>query len=304
MSQRRPAIGKQTVEKEKVTTIVEKESIPAQHEEGINLEERRDTGVDECTEIEPLSIVGDGRQSDSRQTRRIQVWKESTFAVGLTEPTWYDEKYRSSKLPSDESGCLCCSAYVCSFVGAGRVGNMAVLKSSMETVETILEYDEETGEPIIEKTQTPHLDIIVGPYWPMLFFVTYPLILGVSGFTFFVGIYKSSLHVLVVLFWAACTTGLIIALACTGFRDPGILRRTRHPPPSGSWRWTDAADTYRPRNAWYDTDTAVVVEGFDHTCPWTGTAIGKNNMLSFQIFVCLVFVCMLLDIFIMTGTIR
>jgi len=24
---------------------------------------------------------------------------------------------------------------------------------------------------------------------------------------------------------------------------------------------------------------------FDHVCPWTGTAIGRNNMLPFRIFV-------------------
>ena len=79
--------------------------------------------------------------------------------------------------------------------------------------------------------------------------------------------------------------------------------------------------------------SAVVVEGFDHTyvlslldgcetelcplgplphplspfcflpvsCPWTGTAIGRKNMMAFQFFVCLVFACMILDIFLLTG---
>lgn len=51
----------------------------------------------------------------------------------------------------------------------------------------------------------------------------------------------------------------------------------------------------------YDPDTAVIVEGFDHTCPWTGTAIGKKNMLAFQCFVTLVFVCLIFDIILLTG---
>jgi hypothetical protein len=49
-------------------------------------------------------------------------------------------------------------------------------------------------------------------------------------------------------------------------------------------------------------DTGVIVEEFDHTCPWTGTAIGRKNMFPFQMFVCLVFLCMVLDIFILTGS--
>lgn len=31
------------------------------------------------------------------------------------------------------------------------------------------------------------------------------------------------------------------------------------------------------------------------------TAIGKRNMLPFQFFVCLVFVCLVVDIFLITG---
>lgn len=37
------------------------------------------------------------------------------------------------------------------------------------------------------------------------------------------------------------------------------------------------------------------------SCPWTGTAIGSKNMSSFQCFVALVFVCLILDIVLLTG---
>jgi len=47
-------------------------------------------------------------------------------------------------------------------------------------------------------------------------------------------------------------------------------------------------------------DCKVIIEDFDHTCPWTGTAIGKKNMGSFQCFVGLVFACLILDIFLLT----
>jgi len=29
----------------------------------------------------------------------------------------------------------------------------------------------------------------------------------------------------------------------------------------------------------------VVIEDYDHLCPWTGTGIGKKNMLAFKLFV-------------------
>lgn len=37
------------------------------------------------------------------------------------------------------------------------------------------------------------------------------------------------------------------------------------------------------------------------SCPWTGTAIGARNMPAFQAFVALVFVCLILDIVLLTG---
>ena len=37
-----------------------------------------------------------------------------------------------------------------------------------------------------------------------------------------------------------------------------------------------------------------------YRCPWTGTAIGKKNMRSFQMFVALVFICLIMDIILLT----
>jgi palmitoyltransferase ZDHHC9/14/18 len=127
-----------------------------------------------------------------------------------------------------------------------------------------------------------------------LIFVTYPLIFGVSGWAFTVAILPGKKHPMLVLGWLVITLALIVALSLTGCRDPGIMYRHPRPPPQNEnqWRWNDQAQTFRPRLAYYDSDTAVMVEEFDHTCPWTGTAIGKGNMFPFQCFVCLVFVCL------------
>jgi len=233
------------------------------------------------------------------QQQRIKQWKEGPFATGFTEQTWEADynKFRhnlggecSKCMDNDDTmPCGCCSAIVCSALGAGRVGNIAVLKET-----------EERGEDGERKRK---LLIVAGPYWPMLMFVTYPLIFGVSGVTLFTAIPKA--HPAVALVWTILTVGLIVALGFTAFRDPGILPRYDSPPPDSEggqlWRWNDRAHTFRPKGAWYDPDTAVVVEEFDHTCPWTGTAIGRKNMLSFQSFVCLVFVCLFMNIILLTG---
>lgn len=232
-------------------------------------------------ETTPLDDINNGvnimnRDDGSREymkakrQRRIKLWKESPFAIGLTEPTWVDERYRErydsryNDIMPDESGCLCMSANICPLFGATRVGNMAVLKSSQEWVEET-EIDEETKEPTIRRYTRPKLDIVVGPYWPMLCCVTYPLILGVSGWTFISGIVRPGTSIVLQFVWTVCTGTLIVALALTAFRDPGILYRQRKQKDS-TWRWSDQADTYRPRHAWFDMDTGVVIEGFDHTC--------------------------------------
>eukprot|EP00574_Skeletonema_japonicum_P010658 CAMPEP_0201714878 /NCGR_PEP_ID=MMETSP0593-20130828/1161_1 /ASSEMBLY_ACC=CAM_ASM_000672 /TAXON_ID=267983 /ORGANISM="Skeletonema japonicum, Strain CCMP2506" /LENGTH=372 /DNA_ID=CAMNT_0048204191 /DNA_START=215 /DNA_END=1333 /DNA_ORIENTATION=- len=247
-------------------------------------------------------------------------------------------------------GCIYLSAVVCSRLGADRIGNMAVLKSRYVMVEV---KDESQGEEDEEafvnddeealrnrnKSDTDgkknteqvtkrmvrkrEIQFIVGPFWPMLLGITYPLIFGVSGLTLFVGLPYRAWYIK--LGWAVLTILLIRALFNTGFRDPGILIRQKDPPENddeeeedmprrrvgfrwgtegGPWRWSEQAQSYRPRNSSYDTDTAVIVEEFDHTCPWTGTAIGKKNMGSFQMFVGLVFICLIMDIFLLTAPAR
>lgn len=235
----------------------------------------------ESREVKSLSLEGtsgplsvDEQYQIEKHNLRVKQWRESPFATGLTEPTWYDESrkpcklsrgYGDSELERDHTGCLCFSAWVCSRLGADRLGNMTVLKSSEELVEEIT-VDEESGE-IISRTYTrPVIQVIVGPFWPMLIFITYPLIFGASWYTFKL-ISKGGLPIALVFVWALCTVSLIISLALTAFSDPGILYKHPKAPPQeeNTWRWTDQAMSYRPRRAHYDPDCAVVVEEFDHT---------------------------------------
>ena len=254
---------------------------------------------------ESKSMDMDSRYDSEDKAMRIKQWREGPFASRMAA-SWNEANARFMKRPGEECfnmsddvdgmPCFCCSALVCSRIGAGRVGNMAVLKQTTEWVEE--EEIDENGDSRIRRFTRPKLQIIVGPYWPMLFCVTYPLILGVSGLTLYTRI--PYLPPLVGFVWFVLTVSLIVALAMTAFRDPGILPRHENPP-NNDWRWSDRTYSYKPRKAYYDPDTGVVVEGFDHTCPWTGTAIGKKNYGAFCCFVALVFVCLILNIILLTG---
>lgn len=282
------------------------------------------------TKREPFSI--EQRYELERQTSKVRHWRENPYAAGLVEATWRDELSRNNQYDQDEAngsnrqccsdagsetmdptcGCLIASAYVCSKLGAGRVGNMAILKESM-----VLEQDEKGGQ--VPKRE---IELIVGPYWPMMLCVTYPLIFGLSFYTLVSAIPDTSIAVTCV--WMTCTVGLILSLFGVACRDPGILPRFVRPPTeeeilklgygtkksirgknnSQDWRWNDQAQSYRPRGATYDPDCAVIIEDFDHTCPWTGTAIGKKNMPAFQSFIALIFICLIMDVLLLSGALR
>lgn len=72
-------------------------------------------------------------------------------------------------------------------------------------------------------------------------------------------------------------------------------------PSQRDWRWSDQAATYRPPRSVYDRDCGLVIEEFDHTCPWTGTGIGKQNMPYFTVFVTSICVCLVFNIMLMVG---
>uniref|UniRef100_A0A7S2WV94 Palmitoyltransferase n=2 Tax=Rhizochromulina marina TaxID=1034831 RepID=A0A7S2WV94_9STRA len=141
---------------------------------------------------------------------------------------------------------------------------------------------------------------LLGPFWPCLCLVTYPLILAVSlvSAMFFI----PSAPPLVGVAWVCCTVVLLASLSLTACMDPGIVRRTEeHPEGLPDWRWSDQAQTFRPPRSVYDHDCGVVIEEFDHTCPWTGTGIGRFNMPCFSTFVGCVCICLVFNLLLFMG---
>jgi len=267
-----------------------------------------------------------------RATNKVNHWKNNQYAVGFSEPTWNDELGRMVGRPENDEedvngpnrsccedaaseqidptcGCLILSALVCSKIGAGRIGNMAVLKERNVMVETLCDLNEGQNDSEVTNRRVVNqrkIDIIVGPYWPCLVFVTFPVILGLTLTTAVKAIFIPGQYKLLIAAWSALSIGLCCSLFGVGCRDPGILPKYREIPSKmvtkkSRWRWNDQAQTYKPHDAVFDPDCAVVIEEFDHTCPWTGTAIGKKNMTAFQVFVTLVFICVPLDILLLAG---
>jgi len=283
---------------------------------------------------ESLNI--DQLYDSERTTHKTNHWRYGPWAAGFVETSWHDERNRNAaglkNCCCDESstdnmdptgGCQLFSSFICSKIGAKRIGNMAVLKEGEEIVSNADAFPEEGKEgeddDSIGSNNGGHprqarrkIDIIVGPYWPCLIFITYPLILTLTTITAIKAVFVPNQYIPLMLVWSGLSGGLCSALFRVGCKDPGILPRYRNIPnakdmESGggwagdNWRWNDQAQTYKPKSALYDSDCAVVVEDFDHTCPWTGTAIGKKNMLAFQIFVTLIFICLPLDILLLSG---
>lgn len=257
----------------------------------VTLDDEDDGGEEDLSKRDPSSLTA--------YERKILHWQESPFAVGRVNVAWKDDRsnwFRPGSAGNvDTDPKVCCSAYVCGCLGARRVGNLAVLLQRMEEYDHIEVINEDTGEQRKTRRKRPRLLWVIGPYWPVNFCLTYPLIVGISLLTGIRNIGDAPIWVVVV--WSSCTFLMIFSLIMAGCRDPGVLYRHAHKPPDGDdWRWNDQAKTFRPPKARFDPECQTVVEGFDHTCPWVGTAIGAKNMFWFRIFVTMVPVCIVISV--------
>lgn len=255
-----------------------------------------------------------------------QHWKKSRWAVGKVNIHWADEvparqKKRKRTLdnnninanahnaeeeeedkddgsttdapPAPSWSCtnlhLKISGLVCSrmlFGKTERVGNMTILwqRPASGTNDDGNATDDEP----------PKILLAAGPLWFVTVFVTVPLIVGIS--TVLYTMYLQNLEgVWIPILWATTLTVCLICLAKTSLSNPGIF--PRHPTPlADDWIWNDQTLTFRPPTTKYDPVCACMVEGFDHVCPWVGTAVGAGNMMYFKLFVAMVTICLFQNI--------
>jgi hypothetical protein len=125
--------------------------------------------------------------------------------------------------------------------------------------------------------------LYVGACWPMML-LTQALIWGITLMVLCV--YGGYVHWIFVVVGAINMFITAYALCKTSCSDPGIVQRLEVAP-DATWRWSERGKTYYPpgRGIAYCHESQVMVNDYDHFCPWTGTTIAGGNMKWFTIFV-------------------
>lgn len=160
--------------------------------------------------------------------------------------------------PRDYNRYFCCCAR--------RLGNMFIL------------MEKEDGDPLV----------IAGPCWPFCMGVTLPLIVGISALVcvFILFNPKAGLPNWVGYIYLVCLAAVLGALFMVSCRDPGLMERVvDEEAGQGGWFWNEQVGSFRPPGALYCRECGVLVQEYDHLCPWTGTGIGHGNLIAFKAFV-------------------
>jgi hypothetical protein len=137
----------------------------------------------------------------------------------------------------------------CSWLERYKIGNMHVLAA----------HD---GAPIV----------IVGSWWPFCIFVTVPTILIPAILVFYFLIIPEGPTWMIPLY-AVSVAITLIGLCGVSCRNPGLVERTTNidnDDKKKDWMWNDRVKSFRPRGALYCESNDIVVEKYDHVCPWTG----------------------------------
>merc|ERR1711976_858390 len=133
------------------------------------------------------------------------------YAVGCVNVDWRDENPFCSHPPGHKmsaqlawSGVAFGSCCTC----VKRIGNMAVFWTKTEAYEEV--QTNEAGEQSVVKRKRPRPFCMVGPYWPVNLCITWPLILGISGWTAYTKVIHQKLGV--IISWSVCVFLLCASL--------------------------------------------------------------------------------------------
>ena len=137
---------------------------------------------------------------------------------------------------------------------------------------------------VLSERRDGSLRFVIGPYWHYALVHTLPAILLPAGLV--AGFILPRMHWAVAAAYAALVAWTLGWLALTSTSDPGIAVRVREQPPDRKqWIYSDQTASWRHVDTKYAIECGALVEGFDHVCPWTGTAIGRQNMPYYWRFV-------------------
>ncbi|KAJ8607370.1 hypothetical protein CTAYLR_010772 [Chrysophaeum taylorii] len=134
--------------------------------------------------------------------------------------------------------------------------------------------------------------MLLGPYWHFLL-VTLVVIAAVSVMIYaFVVPAEDEIERVIGL---TVTMLAVSGLLCTALTDPGIFPRYSKPLVE-NWTYSEYAQSYRPPGVIFCQQSQVLIEDYNHFCPWSGTVIGKGNEAYFQVFIVAIVVAFLYDL--------
>jgi len=131
---------------------------------------------------------------------------------------------------------------------------------------------------------------MVGPYWNMLI-VTYSILLLISVLIYGV-LVPRSISFIYLSVGLNLTSTTFVLLTLTACRDPGIFPRHTRPlvcmrlltskhnsrdlikvlpntiSQGSDWTYSGQAGSFRPPKTIYCKETELLIEGYDHFCPW------------------------------------
>lgn len=124
---------------------------------------------------------------------------------------------------------------------------------------------------------------VLGPYYHFLL-ATLLVIIAITVMVYGVVVPKEPAFFLERVCGVTLSVLAIASLLCTALSDPGIFPRYAKPL-ADDWTYSEYAESYRPPGTIYCQQCQVLVEDYNHFCPWSGIVIGKGNEHYFRIFI-------------------
>lgn len=142
--------------------------------------------------------------------------------------------------------------------------------------------------------------LYIGPYWHFLL-LTLALLVCIASLIYLKVVPASWVAIRIV--GVALAVLSIVSLVCTAVADPGIFPRyfKRLEP---DWTYSEYAHSFRPPGTIFCQECQVLIEDYNHFCPWSGTAIGKGNEPFFHVFLTSLLASLVYDLVVIALALR
>ena len=137
----------------------------------------------------------------------------------------------------------------------------------------------------LDKYENPLL--IIGPHWPL--YICFCGIISIIMLTVYITIWKD-IGLVMRIIGSICYWTYFISYSHCSLYNPGYPKNDMGRNfgfPREEYYFCNLCQFYVKNSNYVShcTDCDICIENHDHHCPWTGHCIGKNNYISFYIFI-------------------